>query len=161
MKSDEDKLGLTKYIKALSAYLERATMPTTIAIQGQWGSGKTSLMNQLRNSLCEFEGHKNPNAPYFGIWINMWEYSIMRTPEETLMGVIKGMVDECTSLVEGQNNSASSTNQLISKTMSFLKKQDTLQQKQQPKRLLTYPEGLLTAMNFMQPLKTLYQHQKM
>ncbi|SFP76182.1 KAP family P-loop domain-containing protein [Ruminobacter amylophilus] len=148
MKSDEDKLGLTKYIKALSAYLERATMPTTIAIQGQWGSGKTSLMNQLKNSLCEFEGHKNPNAPYFGIWINMWEYSIMRTPEETLMGVIKGMVDECTSLVEGQNNSASSTNQLISKTMSFLKKTGYIAAKTAAKTLTNVSGGLVDGNEF-------------
>ena len=28
-------------------------MPTTIAIQGEWGSGKTSMMNQMKHSLCE------------------------------------------------------------------------------------------------------------
>ena len=32
-----------------------------LAIQGEWGSGKTSLLNQLRYRLCEQE-HNSPEV---------------------------------------------------------------------------------------------------
>ena len=44
----------------------------TIGIQGEWGSGKTSLINSIYH---EFE-----NSPqYKQIWINSWEYSLLYT----------------------------------------------------------------------------------
>ena len=87
----DDKLDTRKYVKGLARYLSKSSMPTTVAIQGQWGSGKTSFMNQLRSILCEKNGEQDPL--YYGVWINMWEYSIMQSPEQTLIGVIKGMIN--------------------------------------------------------------------
>lgn len=49
--SQNDLLGIDKYTEALKLFIENAMMPTTIAIQGEWGSGKTSLMNQLKYKL--------------------------------------------------------------------------------------------------------------
>ena len=34
-------------------FIETCNMPTTIAVQGEWGSGKTSMLNQIRHELCE------------------------------------------------------------------------------------------------------------
>ena len=47
-----DLLGIDKYLEALNRFITSANMPTTIAIQGEWGSGKTSMMNQIKFSLC-------------------------------------------------------------------------------------------------------------
>jgi predicted KAP-like P-loop ATPase len=38
----EDLLGIDKYLAALIQFIQTCQMPTTLAIQGEWGSGKTS-----------------------------------------------------------------------------------------------------------------------
>lgn len=126
--TNDDRLNTRKYVEGLAEYLSKSAMPTTVAIQGQWGSGKTSFMNQLRGILCEDKINGNDREPlYYGIWINMWEYSIMQSPEQTLIGVIKGMTNECTRIIE--KNSKSTINQeallnkagsLVSSTVKFL-----------------------------------------
>ena len=70
--SQADLFGIQVYQDALIKYIRLTDTPITIALQGEWGSGKTSLMNQLRYNLCDEEG-----APYFAIWINTWQYSLM------------------------------------------------------------------------------------
>ena len=125
--ANDDKLNTRKYVEGLAEYLSKSSMPTTVAIQGQWGSGKTSFMNQLRSILCEEKIYGNNNNPlYYGVWINMWEYSIMQTPEQTLIGVIKGMINECSKIIENQHPCSSVTSELKEKTFSFLKKTATI-----------------------------------
>ena len=41
---NNDKLNTRKYVEGLAQYLSKSAMPTTVAIQGQWGSGKTSCV---------------------------------------------------------------------------------------------------------------------
>ena len=41
---NNDKLNTRKYVEGLAQYLSKSAMPTTVAIQGQWGSGKTSFI---------------------------------------------------------------------------------------------------------------------
>ena len=43
-----DLLGTDKYLESRIRFIKTAQMPTTIAIQGEWGSGKTSMMNQIK-----------------------------------------------------------------------------------------------------------------
>ena len=43
----QDSLDLNKYTKALLNFIETTNTPMTIGIQGEWGSGKTSLLNQI------------------------------------------------------------------------------------------------------------------
>ena len=69
--SQADLFGIQVYQDALIKYVRLTETPITIALQGEWGSGKTSLMNQLRYNLCEADG-----APYFPIWINTWQYTV-------------------------------------------------------------------------------------
>lgn len=67
--SEEDCLGLTRYARALTVFAEKCETPMTIALQGDWGSGKTSLMNLIRGQLEE-----KPER-YQCIWFNTWQYS--------------------------------------------------------------------------------------
>ena len=120
----DDKLDTRKYVKGLARYLSKSSMPTTVAIQGQWGSGKTSFMNQLRSILCEKNGEQDPL--YYGVWINMWEYSIMQSPEQTLIGVIKGMINECSSILNSLNGPKAPINELTDKAWSIFKKAGTV-----------------------------------
>lgn len=54
-----DEIGFSSYTEALRILLTHQTTapPLTISVEGPWGSGKTSFMNQLANKL-EDDGHR-------------------------------------------------------------------------------------------------------
>lgn len=62
----EDKFKVGQYILGLSEFIIECDTPMTIAIQGDWGSGKTSMMNMIREQL----GDKIVTT-----WFNTWQYS--------------------------------------------------------------------------------------
>ncbi len=92
---EHDRFGLMAYEKGLEAFLRGASTPITVALQGEWGSGKTSLMNVLRDDLC---GTNNQDGEYFSIWINTWEYSLMRNSNEALLQILFKMANEVVNL---------------------------------------------------------------
>ncbi|WP_082224597.1 KAP family P-loop NTPase fold protein [Halolamina rubra] len=53
--SAEDQLGFGPYVSAVKYFLthEETTAPLTLSIEGEWGSGKSSFMKQLRKDLEE------------------------------------------------------------------------------------------------------------
>lgn len=88
-----DLFGIQVYQNALIRYVKLTDTPITIALQGEWGSGKTSLMNLLKYNLCDIDG-----SPYFPIWINTWQYSLMKTPGQTIMGILEGIIKQIGAL---------------------------------------------------------------
>lgn len=84
-----DLFGINVYQEALIEYIKLTDTPITIALQGEWGSGKTSLMNQLKYELCENDG-----APYFPVWINTWQHSLMKTPSQAIMSILEGCINQ-------------------------------------------------------------------
>lgn len=91
---EDDKFGLSAYEKGLETFLRGAETPITIALQGEWGSGKTSLMNVLHDDLC---GEDDKSGEYFSIWINTWEYSLMRDSADALKQILLRMSKEVIS----------------------------------------------------------------
>jgi trans-aconitate methyltransferase len=65
----KDQFDMLPYVKGLSEFIRNSEKPITISIQGEWGSGKTSLMNMIEEELCRDE-----EEGYSGIWINTWDY---------------------------------------------------------------------------------------
>ena len=49
--TDKDNLFYDGYVKGIAEFIKECATPTTIAIQGDWGSGKTSLINLLDAEL--------------------------------------------------------------------------------------------------------------
>ncbi len=62
----DDKFKVGQYISGLSEFIIECDTPMTIAIQGDWGSGKTSMMNMIREQLGE---------KVVTTWFNTWQYS--------------------------------------------------------------------------------------
>ena len=91
--TQEDLFGIQVYQDALIEYIRLTDTPITIALQGEWGSGKTSLMNLLRYNLCEVE-----SAPYYPIWINTWQYSLMKTSSQAIISILEGIINQIGAL---------------------------------------------------------------
>ncbi|NLA25472.1 MAG: hypothetical protein GX879_10950 [Bacteroidales bacterium] len=111
----EDLFGIERYQEALSEFIRNADTPLTIALQGEWGSGKTSLMNALRFSLCDSD-----KAPFYGIWLNTWQYSLLSTPEQTLIRIIEGLTNKIIEIIKEKHQNKA---EAFAKTaMRFFKK---------------------------------------
>lgn len=90
---DKDEFGINPFAKGLERFITNTGTTITIALQGEWGSGKTSLMNYLQESLC----NSNSRDSYHGVWINTWEYALMKDPVTTLMQIITQMAAQTAS----------------------------------------------------------------
>ncbi len=63
---ENDAFGISRYINGLCTFILHCETPMTISIQGDWGSGKTSMMNMVRSKL---------NDSIHSIWFNTWQFS--------------------------------------------------------------------------------------
>lgn len=67
---EDESLDVKPYVDSLAQFVMECDTPMTIAIQGDWGSGKTSMMNLIGATINE----KYPNM-IVPIWFNTWQYS--------------------------------------------------------------------------------------
>ncbi len=93
-KGGEDALKISSYKDALVEFVKRTDTPMTIGVQGEWGSGKTSLLNQIWNDLDQFNKDDDSIDDFKQIWINSWEHSLLCSPEECLMKIINEIILE-------------------------------------------------------------------
>lgn len=84
--SEANDFGTQRYVSGLVKFIENSSAPITIALQGEWGSGKTSLMNRLERALC------SENGSFIGIEINTWEYSMLSSPEVTVFRIMEQLI---------------------------------------------------------------------
>ena len=83
-KLEDNLLGIDNYSNALSEFILESATPLTIGMQGEWGTGKTSLMYLVKEIL-----DKKSMATS---WVNTWEYSLFKEPYETIPAVLKGLM---------------------------------------------------------------------
>lgn len=83
----KDIFGIEKYIDGLSNFLSSCNMPMTISIQGDWGTGKTSIMEQVSDRL-------NSRQECKCIWFNTWQQSQFNMSDELATSLLTGLVDE-------------------------------------------------------------------
>ena len=62
----DDRFNVGQYINGLSSFILTCDTPMTVSIQGDWGSGKTSMMNMVEANI------RNLALP---IWFNTWQFS--------------------------------------------------------------------------------------
>jgi hypothetical protein len=110
-KSD-DHFGIKPFESGLTEFIKKTSTPITIALQGEWGSGKTSLMNSLQSSLS---GDKT-ESDFHSVWLNTWEYSLMKDASDTLIDIITGLIKE-TSIIAKMDESE--TRKLIGKVLNI------------------------------------------
>ena len=70
----KDALGLDVYFDGLAKYIRECRPPMTIAIQGGWGSGKTTAMNIVRSKLEKGEEGEE-KTKILTLNYNTWQYA--------------------------------------------------------------------------------------
>lgn len=91
---EQERLGIDNYAGAMADFIDGCATPLTIGIQGEWGSGKTSLMYMIKEDM---------DAKAIATsWVNTWEFSMFRTTAEIVPGVMRGMLESLQDEFETQ-----------------------------------------------------------
>lgn len=102
---EQDEFGIERYVRALCDFIKSCDTPVTIALQGEWGSGKSSFMKILENCLCSET--LPPQERYEPIWLNTWELFLENDCEQAVrklvMSLIAQMEEHFEKLVQRQN----------------------------------------------------------
>lgn len=97
---DLDKLELSNYYKGLSEFIGGCVTPMTLAVQGAWGSGKTSALNSIMDSLKSDYREKIDV-----VYINTWQYSLFNADETLVFSVLQRIVETFQSEVKDASKS--------------------------------------------------------
>ena len=79
--SPEDQLGQQAYCEALATFVERCSTPMTLSIQGGWGTGKTTVLNKVRDILSE-------NKDITIVEYNTWQYSALGLGDNLMLALL-------------------------------------------------------------------------
>ena len=99
-----DDLDISAYHEALVDFIKKTDTPMTIGVQGEWGSGKTSLLNQIWSKLEESNQEHQDDENFLQIWVNSWEHSLLCSPEECLLKIVNEIIQELLQADVDKNN---------------------------------------------------------
>ena len=88
---EEDLLEISKYVKGLGKFIRECQTPMSIAIQGDWGTGKTSTLNLLKKNL---EADKDTNGIKC-VFFNTWQYSPFNMEDSLYVSFVHNLVKQC------------------------------------------------------------------
>lgn len=111
---NQDLLKVENYAKALKNFILTSDTPITIGLQGEWGTGKTSMMSMMQELLAK--------EHVAASWVNTWEYSMFRSAHETTPAVLKGMLEKLVEYCKARNewDIGDEANQRVKKVGRFL-----------------------------------------
>lgn len=93
--TNQDALHIDSYIKVLGEFLASCDTPMTVAIQGDWGSGKTSLMGMVKADL--------ENERCKVITFNTWQYSQFQMGDDLVLALMEHLIE---SIGQGDESDA-------------------------------------------------------
>ncbi len=82
---EQDLFHIETYINGLSTFIKECSTPMTVSIQGDWGSGKTSMMNMIKCKISD---------EVFPIWFNTWQFSQFDMGNSLVFSMMEVMLDE-------------------------------------------------------------------
>lgn len=86
----DDKLETEKYIDGLENFITNCVTPMAVALQGDWGTGKTSFLNMLEQ---DFKEKKEIGTIYF----NTWQYSQFNMADDLYFSFINSIIHTITA----------------------------------------------------------------
>ena len=81
----QDLFHIETYIEGLSTFVRECATPMTISIQGDWGSGKTSMMNMIKEKTLD---------TVYPIWFNTWQFSQFDMGNSLIFSMMEVMLDK-------------------------------------------------------------------
>ena len=81
----KDLFDVQSYVDGLVKFIKNCVTPMTVSIQGDWGSGKTSMMNMIRQELGE---------SVFSIWFNTWQYSQFNLGDDLALSFLGALMKD-------------------------------------------------------------------
>lgn len=78
-----DLFDVSQYVSGLADFVKNCVTPMTISIQGDWGSGKTSMMNMIRERLGD---------DVISVWFNTWQYSQFNMGEDLSLSFLGKLI---------------------------------------------------------------------
>lgn len=97
--ASQDEFEVSPYVEGLGDFTLDCETPLTIAVQGAWGSGKTSMMNMLQKYLEE-------TGRVETIWFNTWQFSQFNMDEQISLTFLEHLTKELGKAVGDKNGHA-------------------------------------------------------
>ena len=111
---------IDKYILGLSNFITGCETPLTLAIQGDWGTGKTSIMYQVEEKLKE-KSSSNSKRKIKTIFFNTWQYSQFDMDKDLAVTLITDLIDELEVTDVDKRENFKKSLAVITKSMEYLK----------------------------------------
>lgn len=92
---ESEPLGLSRYAIALRDFILDCETPITIGIQGDWGVGKTSLLNMVQDRLAD---KKHGSKMYPVIYFNTWQYAQLDQEDHLTIAMLNDIVQHIQEL---------------------------------------------------------------
>ncbi len=104
---ENDEFQLKPYISGLTEFIKECDTPMTIAIQGDWGCGKTSMMNMARTYLKE-------TTDIIDVWFNTWQFSQFNMDEQLTVTFLQHLISELSNRLSDKDDKKKKlTNKLL------------------------------------------------
>lgn len=108
--NDGDKFNISAYTNGLSSFIETCETPLTIALQGDWGTGKTSFINLVKQNLDSKNEDGKPKIET--IIFNTWRYSQFHLKDNLAICFLSYLVDE---LIDAKDKNFKKTKDVLNK----------------------------------------------
>lgn len=82
---EHDLFHINTYIDGLSTFIKECATPMTVSIQGDWGSGKTSMMNMICKKISD---------EVYPIWFNTWQFSQFDMGDNLVFSMMEMLLDK-------------------------------------------------------------------
>lgn len=116
----KDEFMIDEYILGLSNFITGCETPLTLAIQGDWGTGKTSIMYQVEEKLKE-KSSSNSKRKIKTIFFNTWQYSQFDMDKNLAVTLITDLIDELEVTDVDKRENFKKSLAVITKSMEYLK----------------------------------------
>jgi len=108
--SGNDALDLNDYAETLGTFILSTETPMTIAIQGDWGSGKSSLMH-----LVEEKIKANSQNQTHTLWFNAWLFSQFNLENQIKISFLSRFIDNLERLSPNADTQESKLKKILRK----------------------------------------------
>ena len=84
----EDHLGMGTHCIGIADFVRGCSTPMTVAIQGDWGAGKSTAMNLIEKHIREKEGDEACIIPF-----NTWQFSALGSEDKLIVDLLSVMLE--------------------------------------------------------------------